>query len=126
MRWSWPRSRGARITKIRTTLVGLLAPLTAALAIAAVGLALLAAGPASAQPAGGPTGSSKGYPVEDEHGNVFYVKAGTRFGLFVCGADGEWHFGWLVNARVVPSGGAPTGPPHHGVLKTKARRVHRG
>lgn len=70
-----------------------------AVMIAAVSFAFAAA-PAGAQPKGGT--QSKGCPVEDENGNVSYVPEGTRIGLFRCGSDGEWHFGWLVNARTAP------------------------
>jgi hypothetical protein len=27
------------------------------------------------------------------------VPTGTCMGLSYCGGDGEWHFGWLVDAR---------------------------
>ena len=66
-------------------------------ALAAVGLACasVAASPAAAQPVG-PTGSARGCPVEDEHGNVTYVPAGTGYLLWHCGADGEWHFGTVT------------------------------
>jgi len=78
-------------------------------AIAALTLAALpvigllgGAGAAEARPIKG-TPTAKGCPVvhEDANGNVVgveYVRPGTTFGLFTCGADGEWHFGWLVNA----------------------------
>jgi hypothetical protein len=84
-------------TKIRTII---------AMLAATFAMALAAAGPASAQPNG--TQKPKGCPVEDEHGNVTYVEVGTRIGLFVCGADGEWHFGWLITEHVSPT--KPTGP----------------
>ena len=72
--------------------------------VAAAGLALAAAAPASAQPNTNGPAVIKGYcPVEDEHGNVTYVKAGTRIGMFVCGADGYWHYGWLITG--LTSGG---------------------
>jgi len=60
--------------------------------ISAVGVVLVAAGPAGAQPVKG-TGISKGCPIEDEHGNTTYVEVGTRVGLIYCGNDGKWHFG---------------------------------
>jgi hypothetical protein len=34
----------------------------------------------------GPTGWARGCPVEDEHGNVSYVPAGTTYLLWRCGA----------------------------------------
>ena len=39
---------------------------------------------------------NRGCPVEDEHGNVTYVAPGTVVGLFHCGSDGVWHWGWFV------------------------------
>ena len=78
------------ITKIRTTIAMLAAALTVAVAVAPAS--------ADAQPIKGTT--VKGCPVEDEHGNTTYVPVGTRIGLFVCGRDGEWHFGWLITERV--------------------------
>lgn len=76
----------------------------------AAGLALLGASAANAQPAQG-TNKPKGWPVEDEHGNMTYVSEGTRIGLSVCGSDGEWHFGWLITGRQAPQQpvGSPTG-----------------
>jgi len=64
-----------------------------ALTVVAATLAPLTA---LAEPKGGPGGSGGGCPVEDEHGNVTYVPVGTVIGLLHCGADGEWHFGWLT------------------------------
>ncbi len=93
-------------TKLRNLTVALTATL-------ALGLSLTATGPAAAQPVKDST-PSKGCPVEDEHGNTTYVPEGTRVGLFRCGSDGEWHFGWLVNARVaepeVPTKGEARAP----------------
>jgi hypothetical protein len=76
-------------------------------ALTAIGVAAstLAAGAAQAQPING-SGTSRGCPVEDEHGNVTYVPVGTRVGLFHCGSDGEWHFGWLTTDLVGPSSGS--------------------
>jgi hypothetical protein len=79
--------------------------------------ALVTAGPAMAQPKG-PV-KAKGCPVEDANGTTSTVAVGTRIGLFVCGSDGEWHFGWLINARTsapTPKPGlSPVGP---GAAKT--------
>jgi hypothetical protein len=63
-----------------------------ALTVVAATLAPVAA---FAEPKGGPGGGG-GCPVEDEHGNVTYVPVGTVVGLFHCGSDGEWHWGWLT------------------------------
>lgn len=65
--------------------------------------ALAMAVPASAQPK--KETKAKGCTVEvvDANGNTIgtkTVEVGTRIGLFVCGADGEWHFGWAVDGRV--------------------------
>jgi hypothetical protein len=70
-------------------------------ALAALGLACAVVGtaPAYAQ-AVDPTGGGHGCPVVDEHGNVSYVPAGTRYLLWHCGSDGEWHFG-TVTTNVV-------------------------
>jgi hypothetical protein len=78
-------------TKIRIAVVMVIAALSVA----------IAAGPASADIKSGPP-AAKGCPVEDANGNTYTVAVGTRVGLFYCGSDGEWHFGWLVNGRVAP------------------------
>jgi hypothetical protein len=80
-------------------------------ALAAVGLACatVAAAPAAAQPVG-PTGGARGCPVEDEHGNVTYVPAGTTYLLWHCGADGEWHFGTVTTNVVKPAPVAVAAP----------------
>jgi hypothetical protein len=69
-------------------------------AIGTVGMALAAAGPAQADPKSG-TGTAKGCPVEN-NGTLGTVAVGTRIGLFVCGEDGEWHFGWLITGISAP------------------------
>jgi hypothetical protein len=80
-------------------------------ALAALGLACatVAAAPASAQ-AVDPTGGGHGCPVVDEHGNVSYVPAGTRYLLWHCGADGEWHFG-TVTTNVIKHAPVPHAVP---------------
>jgi hypothetical protein len=70
-------------------------------AVGAVAAALVAAGPAAAQPKGG-SGGAKGCPVEHEDGSVTYVPVGSQIGLFHCGSDGDWHFGWLTTDLVKP------------------------
>jgi hypothetical protein len=80
---------------------------TALTAAGALAGALVIAGPAFAQPKG-PI-KPKGCPVEDANGTTSTVEVGTRIGLFVCGSDGEWHFGWLINARTT------TPPPQPGL-----------
>jgi hypothetical protein len=66
----------------------------AALATAMVATSLLAAGPAQADTKSG-TQPAKGCDVEN-NGKTEKVEVGTRVGLFVCGSDGEWHFGWAI------------------------------
>jgi hypothetical protein len=79
-------------------------------ALAAIGLtcATVAASPAAAQPVG-TNGGARGCPVEDEHGNVTYVPAGTTYLLWHCGTDGEWHFGTVTTNIVkhAPVAAAP-------------------
>lgn len=79
----------------------LIAALTLA-ALPVVGL-LGGAGAAEARPIKGTPTAPQGCPIvhHDSNGNVVrveYVPAGTSAGLFTCGSDGEWHFGWAVNA----------------------------
>jgi hypothetical protein len=90
---------------------------TALAAAGTLAAALVAAGPAVAQPKGPIT--AKGCPVEDANGTTSTVAVGTRIGLFVCGSDGEWHFGWLINARTT----AP--PPHPGLQPVNPPRTLR-
>ena len=82
---------------------------------AAAAALALSAGIASAEPIG-PNGPAKkpGYCAvvnTDSNGNetVTYVPTGTRSGLSYCGSDGEWHFGWLVDAVTAPTGGTNGG-----------------
>jgi hypothetical protein len=84
--------------------------LGAGAAAAALAVSTGVAATASAQPIG-PNGPDKkpGYCAvvnTDSNGNetVDYVPTATRMGLSYCGADGEWHFGWLVDARATDTG----------------------
>jgi hypothetical protein len=88
---------------------------------AALAVSTGVAASASAQPIG-PNGPAKkpGYCAvvnTDSSGNetVEYVPTGSRMGLSYCGADGEWHFGWLVDARTTDPG--PTTGPGKGPVK---------
>ncbi|HJT95153.1 MAG TPA: hypothetical protein VJ777_24980 [Mycobacterium sp.] len=88
---------------------------------AALAVSTGVAATASAQPIGpnGPA-SKPGHCAivnTDSNGNetVEYVPTGTRMGLSYCGSDGEWHFGWLVDAAVAPTGGGKPGGVHGGV-----------
>jgi hypothetical protein len=78
---------------------------SALIGLSALTLASAALAPSAfAEPKGGP-GGSRGCPVEDEHGNVSYVPVGTVIGLFHCGSDGDWHFGWLTTDLQTTTGG---------------------
>ena len=98
--------------------------ITVGFGAAIAGLAVSAgifAGTASAQPIGpdGPEHRDGQCAVlhHDENGNewVEYVPKGTRNGdLGYCGADGEWHAGFLIDERatdVSPDSGGPKKPP---------------
>ena len=87
-------------TKTPTLASNLWRRASALAAISAVGMALVAAGPAHADSKSG-TGTAKGCPVEN-NGTPGTVAVGTRIGLFVCGEDGEWHFGWLITGVSAP------------------------
>lgn len=82
---------------------------------ALLSVSLSAAAAASAEPIGpgGPASKPGHCPVvsTDSNGNetVEYVPTGTRMGLSYCGSDGEWHFGWLVDARAADTGSPTTG-----------------
>ncbi len=106
-----------------TIATGLARKLAAAIAMGAVAMAFVAAGPAHADTKQG-TGGSKGCQVEND-GKVETVPAGSKVGLFTCGSDGEWHFGWLVNATTAHKTLKPvtTGAVQHGILqRSKAAR----
>jgi hypothetical protein len=63
---------------------------------------------ALAEPKGTGGGSANGclIVVEDANGeHAEIVPVGTRIGLFVCSADGEWHLGIGIDARPVGSAG---------------------
>lgn len=75
-----------------------------ALAAALVGLpasVAVASSPAGALPRQGNTPATCPVVNTDSNGNetVTWVPEGTRVGLFVCGSDGNWHFGWLIDGR---------------------------
>ena len=56
------------------------------------------------------------------------VPVGSKIGLFTCGSDGEWHFGWLINAvSTRPKLNSPVtpGPSHRGVLQVARAKVQR-
>ncbi len=87
--------------------------ITVGLGAVVAGLAIstsIFAGTASAQPVGpdGPAPKAGYCPVVDTDSNgndtVTYVPKGSRDGLMVCGADGEWHAGLLIT-EMSPTGG---------------------
>jgi hypothetical protein len=87
--------------------------ITVGLGAMVAGLAIsttMFAGAASAQPIGpdGPSPKAGHCPIVDTDSNgndtVTYVPTGSRDGLMVCGADGEWHTGWLIT-EMAPTGG---------------------
>src|SRR5262249_34112433 len=55
----------------------------------------------------------------ESNGHIVQVPEGTRYGLFYCGDDGNWHFGLLnLNWKAVAAP-TPTSPkPGTGVLAT--------
>lgn len=64
-----------------------------------VGVLAIASPAAASKPRSGSTPAS--CDVEDSvTGKISQVTEGTQAGLMYCGADGQWHFGWAVNARV--------------------------
>jgi len=108
---------------ITTTTSKLTGRMFAALVLAAVSLVLFA-GPAHADKKG--TGPVAGCQIEN-NGKIETVAVGSKVGLFTCGSDGEWHFGWLINAISVPPKKTikplPTMAINHGVLQ--AARAYR-
>jgi hypothetical protein len=96
-------------TAARPALTSLRTRAGSLVALGAVAAALVAAGPAHAQPKG--SGPAKGCPVENSDGTTSTVAVGTQIGLFHCGSDGEWHFGWATTDLVVqpPTTVAPSG-----------------
>jgi hypothetical protein len=101
--------------QITTTATQLFRKVFAAVAIGAVAMALIAAGPAHADPKG--TGPTKGCLIEND-GKLETVAVGSKIGLFTCGSDGEWHFGWLINAI--------SAPPHKTVKPVNTGAIRHG
>ena len=76
----------------------------AALALTVVpfaGVMGIAAHNANAEPNNGGGGTAKGCPMEVD-GKTVIVPVGTTAGIFHCGSDGEWHFGWFTTDRAAP------------------------
>jgi hypothetical protein len=101
------------LSKSRTTIITL---------VAAFGFSGAAMVPAAAQADRKQQPPAKGCLVEDANGSTYTVPVGTRVGLFFCGADGEWHFGWLVNGRVQTEG--PPTKVVNAVAPTSATRLY--
>lgn len=87
-------------------------------------IALVLAGPARADTKQG-SGGTTGCQIEND-GKIETVPVGTKVGLFTCGEDGEWHFGWLINSigaqklKANPGTAGTTrgvAPRHNGVLR---------
>jgi len=94
-----PRTTFPLVTTLRSRVI-------AAAAVLAIAASALAPVSARAEPKAPPS-APHGCPVVDENDKIVgYMEPGTRIGLFYCGTDGEWHFGWLVNARRSGPGGA--------------------
>ena len=77
-------------------------------ALLTVASAALAPTAAFAEQKGTGSGSANGcmIVVEDANGeHAEIVPVGTRIGLFVCSADGEWHLGIGIDARQINSAG---------------------
>ncbi|MHB8235215.1 MAG: hypothetical protein ACYDHT_11245 [Solirubrobacteraceae bacterium] len=113
-------------TQLTNITSALLQKMLVALAVGAVALAFLAAGNAHADTKKG-NGGSTGCQIEND-GHVETVPVGTKVGLFTCGQDGEWHFGWLINAIKAPSKAlspSSSTPLHHGVMQVTNVRVAR-
>jgi len=94
-------------------------------AIAAIGTTFLAATPAANADRKQGSGGTKGCEIYNEDtGKTETVPAGTKVGLFTCGSDGEWHFGWVVNAAAKKSV-APVSSPTLTVPNRQALRLAR-
>jgi hypothetical protein len=85
---------------LTNTTTSLLRKMLTAVAIGAVALAFIGAGSAHADSKQG-TGGSKGCLIEND-GHLETVPVGSKILLFTCGADGEWHLGWLVTQISAP------------------------
>jgi hypothetical protein len=81
--------------QITSTLTSMSRKVLAGAAIGAAAVAFIGATPAHADSKQG-NGGSKGCQIEND-GKIETVPVGSKVGLFTCGEDGEWHFGWLIN-----------------------------
>jgi hypothetical protein len=110
--------------QITSTFTNISRKLIASAAIGAAAVAFVGAAPAHADTKQG-NGGTKGCLIEND-GKLETVPVGSKVGLFTCGEDGEWHFGWLINSisgakvKANPSTGGATHKvlsPHNGVLR---------
>jgi len=110
--------------QITSTFTSISRKALATAAIGAAAVAFIGATPAHAEIKQG-NGGAAGCQIEND-GKIETVPVGTKIGLFTCGEDGEWHFGWLINSisgakvKADPSTGGAThtvGAPRHGVLR---------
>lgn len=95
------------MNRFRTALLALsvaaLAPLGAALSGGAV------AGAAPKEPVAKPGHCPIVHTDANGNETVEYVPTGTRVGLLVCGADGNWKAGWLITEMTGGAGGTTSG-----------------
>jgi hypothetical protein len=110
--------------QITSTLTSMSRKVLAGAAIGAAAVAFIGATPAHADSKQG-NGGTKGCQIEND-GKIETVPVGSKVGLFTCGEDGEWHFGWLINGisgakvNANPSTGGTIhnlGTPRNGVLR---------
>ncbi len=98
----------------------------AKLSLVALPLAAMVAGaaPASARARQGNIPATCPAEGTDANGRpITSLPEGTRVGLWVCGADGQWHFGWLIDGRV--SEPTPTSPKAQVVVSAPAALASR-
>lgn len=115
--------------QITSTLTSMSRKVLAGAAIGAAAVAFIGATPAHADSKQG-NGGSKGCQIEND-GKIETVPVGSKVGLFTCGEDGEWHFGWLINgvsgakAKANPGTGGGThkvGATYSGVRIARSAR----
>jgi hypothetical protein len=109
--------------QIASTFTSMSRKVLAATAIGAAAVAFIGATSAHADIKQG-NGPAAGCPIEN-NGKTETVPVGTRIGLFTCGEDGEWHFGWAINAISAPKAKAnpATSSPSHGTVALHNRTL---
>lgn len=113
-----------RKPQITTTMSSISRKALSVLGVALVAAAFIGTGAAQADKKQG-TGGTTGCLIEND-GKLETVPVGTKIGLFTCGQDGEWHFGWLINAiSARPKGKAnPVGTGTKGVSVVRDGVLH--